>query len=166
MSTLNCLSGINMSPHKRVSNTWRPDRSSAVLIMPGITIRLDVERSRSNGFCAGPQGNSGAQTSADIPGAAEFQSPLAKNLVLFAQDNDFRPMRSNFRRIEQSEAHDRQNVPWFSETRGGSVEHDRSMTANPVNDVCLKSFAVHEVPDQDSLVLFEFNKLGKISRNA
>ena len=48
----------------------------------------------------------------------------------------------------------------------GSVEGDRTLAADRVNYVCLKSFAVHQVPDQNAFILFQSNKLGKISGNA
>jgi hypothetical protein len=95
-----------------------------------------------------------------------LQSLLAKNLVFLAQNNDFRPMSSDFCWIEQSKTHDRQKISRFSEVRDGSVQRNRTVGANCINNVGLKSFAVRQVSDQYSLVLFEFNQLGKISGNA
>jgi hypothetical protein len=75
-------------------------------------------------------------------------------------------MGSGFCLIKQPEAHDCQNISWFTEMRDGSVQCDDAVIANRVDNVRFKPFAVRSISDQDSLILFEFNQLGKVSRDA
>ena len=91
---------------------------------------------------------------------------LPKHFVLVTQDNDFWLVSSGFLRVEQSETHDRQAIPWFSQVRSGSIELDPALTADPVNDVSLKPSSIRHVPHQNALVLFQFDQLGEVRGNA
>ena len=73
-------------------------------------------------------------------------------------------MSSGFLGMEQSETHNRQAISWFSQVRSRSIELDPAMTADPVDDVRLKPFAIRHVPHQNALVFFEFDQFGKVSR--
>src|ERR1700722_17115170 len=88
---------------------------------------------------------------------SEQISLLAKNFVLFTQNDDFWLMRSNFCRIEQSKTQNRQYISRFPEMRDGSIQGDRPVATNTVNYVGLKSLAVRDVADQDALVFFELD---------
>ena len=90
---------------------------------------------------------------------------LTKNLILLAQHNDFRLMRSGLLRIEQSEAHDRQSIPRFPLMCNRPIELDRANATQSVNDVGFELFAIGHVPDKNSLIFLEFNQLGQISGN-
>jgi hypothetical protein len=95
-----------------------------------------------------------------------IQSLLAKHIVLFTQNDNFRPVRTGLRVIEQSKTHDRQSIAWLPEVRGGSIQRNRTLAANPIDYVCFKSLAVPDVSDQDALVLFEFDQFRKIGGDA
>ena len=93
-------------------------------------------------------------------------SAAPKDLVLFAQDDKFWLMSSALRWIEQPETHDRQAIARLSKVRRSSVELELAMTANPINDVRLKTFPVRHISHQNALVLVEADQFRKVRGNA
>jgi len=98
--------------------------------------------------------------------SASGQSLLAKHVVLFTQNDDFRPVGSGLRVIEQGKTHDRQSIPWSPKMRRGSIQRNRTLAANSVDYVRFKSLTRPDIPDQDPLVLFEFDQFRKIRGDA